>query len=299
MASPFQHPSAKRLLERLADHFAKGPVWLLPRNQLVFVCGGPVKEGETSVRKKFLSWANSNIDGFHFFVAETAANDVISNDEPKFLNLAQFEEMLAEVADCVVVIPESVGSWAETGLFAAIPRVQKKCLILNCVSKQNDSFLNVGPIQTVNERSNYRPTSVVDFSDEEPAFDVIADKLNRYARRNRRRLEISNFASLQGHEQFALVHYIVSLFPSIDLQSLTLTFKALFTRYRQERIKQLISVLVSTKYLRRVPGDEIRVCAVAGGPQLVEIEGVTPSDLLTEHAEFFEKHAPEFIPVVE
>jgi len=49
----------------------------------------------------------------------------MANAEPKFLNLSQFEYVLAAVADCVVIIPESVGSWAETGYFSAIAGIRK------------------------------------------------------------------------------------------------------------------------------------------------------------------------------
>ena len=94
-------------------------------NQLVFVCGGPAANGANSVRRRFLDWAQNHIEGFRFFLAEAAAKDIMANAEPKFLNLSQFEYVLAAVADCVVIIPESVGSWAETGYFSAIAGIRK------------------------------------------------------------------------------------------------------------------------------------------------------------------------------
>jgi len=296
MTTPFQHPAAEELLERLSLLFNKKTVWLRARSQLVFVCGGSVADGAQTVRKKFLDWATQNVQGFRFLLAEIAAADAINYDEPRFLNIAQFETVLAEVADCIILIPESVGSWTEIGFFSAKSEISKKCLIFNAINQQGDSFLNVGPIQTINESSRYRPTVLADFAMEPVNFHDIVTKLQRFSRSKRQRFEMGNFDSLSGHQQFAIVHYIISIFPSLDVESLIDIFRKVFSRYRQERIKQLVSVLIAGRYASRVPGDEFRFFSDLHVPALMEIEGVTRDALLAEHLAFFEKYAPDLIP---
>jgi hypothetical protein len=296
MPNPFQHPAAKAMLERVASHFQNKTVWQLPRNQLVFVCGGPVTGAPVSVRKQFLDWAKPNIPDFRFFLAETVAVDVIDHAEPRFLNLAAFESILADIADCIVLIPESVGSWAEIGFFSANTEIAKKCLVFNALSKQGDSFLNVGPIQTINEHSNYRPTVVANFEIAPINFQDVRVKLERYRQSKRQRIEVSDFKALSGHQQFAIIHFIISIFPSLDLEGLIDIFKAIFDRYDQVRIRRLVSILVAVAYVKRIPGDEFRIFANPEVPPLLEIQGLQIPNLLAEHLAHFQKYAPELIP---
>lgn len=296
MPNPFQHPSAEALLERAASYFKTKTVWQLPRNQLVFVCGGPVTENATSVRKQFLNWARANITDFRFFLAETVAVDVISYDEPRFLNLSVFEALLADVADCIILIPESVGSWAEIGFFSAHVEIAKKCLVFNSVTKQADSFLNVGPIQTINEHSNYRPTVFANFDIDPINFQDIRPKLERYRKSKRQRVELGNFKDLSGHQQFAVIHFLISIFPSLNFEELIDVIKRIFDRYDQVRIRRLLSILVSTDYIKRVVGDEFRFFSNSKISPLLEIEGVPTSEILAEHLDHFQKAAPDLIP---
>ena len=231
MSHPFEHPASERLLERVASHFNGRPIFLLPQNQLAFVCGGP--DNDVSTRSKFLKWARANLSNFHFFLAEAAAKDIISEPIPKFLNLATFERVLADVADVVIIFPESVGSWAEIGFFSALPKFQKKCLVVNSAAEQGDSFLNVGPIQILSEKSIYKPTVYVDVRDEQIDFAAVAEKLKRYATKRRSRFAVNDFNRMTGQQQLAFVLYLIQIFPSLNLDSILVLFKKIGFKYRK------------------------------------------------------------------
>ena len=233
MSHPFEHPASEKLLERVASHFNDRSIYLLPKNQLAFVCGGP--DNQNSARAKFLRWAKENISEIHFFLAEAAAKDIVSEATPRFLNLASFERVLADVADAVIIFPESVGSWAETGLFSALAPIQKKCLVVNCVTRQGDSFLNVGPIQTINEKSDYRPTLYVNFSDDQIDFSGVAVKLKRYEARRKAKFEVRNFNEMTGRQQLAFVFYLIQIFPSLNFDSILVLFRAICSKYQKTR----------------------------------------------------------------
>jgi hypothetical protein len=294
MSHPFEHPASEKLLERVASHFKDRSTYLLPQNKLVFVCGGPVNQG--SARSKFLKWARENISGFRFFLAESAAKDIISGAAPKFLNLAAFESVLADVADVVVIFPESVGSWAETGFFSALPQFQKKCLVVNCVTEQGDSFLNVGPIQTINESSDYRPVVFVNFGDEEIDFSHVVEKLKRYEHHNKIKVRVENFNAMTGQQQLAFVFYLIQIFPSLNLSGIHLLFKRICSRYKRARIAELLSILVSTDHVKRRGEDGALLVANRAIPSLFEIEGIAQNGLLSEHLDYFRQHAMPFIP---
>ena len=70
------------------------------------------------------------------FLAEAAATDVLEYHRPRFLNLAEFERALANIADCILIFPESPGSLSELGYFAAFDELRQKCLIVNDLRRQ-------------------------------------------------------------------------------------------------------------------------------------------------------------------
>jgi hypothetical protein len=134
MSHPFRHPASSSLIERVARTFRSDRAYLVTDRQLLFVCGGPTGPGSETVRAKFLRFASVGLRGFQVFLAEAAARDLIAHDRPRFLNIAEFEHILASISDCILIFPESPGSFCELGYFAAEPETRSKCLYLSSIS---------------------------------------------------------------------------------------------------------------------------------------------------------------------
>lgn len=292
MSHPFSNPASGKVLERVAQIFQKKTVYLLPRNELIFVCGGAPKE---SVRAKFLAWAEKNISDRRFFLAEAAARDLLSQNQPVFLNLGKFEKLLADLADCVLIFPESAGSFAEIGYFAAFPDIKKKCLVVNCTSKQSGSFLNDGPLDLINLSSAYRPTIFINFN-EPSSFDDIRDRLaQKFDAVRRKSIEISEFDKLHGRGQLAIIFFIFLIFPSLNYASVLEICKSIFHKYNKERIAHILSLMVATEYVFRDSSDHNLLLANRTKPTLLEIDGVDANALLAEHTHYYTVHAPGFL----
>lgn len=73
------------------------------------------------------------------------------------LDLAEFEEILVSISDCTILFPESPGSYAETGYFAAkASALGEKLLVASPLELQTrDSFLNRGPFRAINKVSRF------------------------------------------------------------------------------------------------------------------------------------------------
>src|SRR5438067_2473320 len=143
MAHLFSNPAGQRLLEYLRQIFEEKPVYLRKHPLIMFVCGGRLGHSETSLRKQFLQWAGNNLPAFNCVVAEEAIKYDLSSGARYFRNLAEFESVVAQVADCVLIFPESAGSFAETGFFANSDKIKRKTLVVNPLTLQSeDSFLN-------------------------------------------------------------------------------------------------------------------------------------------------------------
>jgi hypothetical protein len=151
MTQLFSTEPGRKLLASLRDIFTNKRIYQRQDRFIVFVCGG--KE-ENSFRQQFIDWAQSNLPEFICLKAEDALKDTFAGEGRAFVNLTTFESIVASVADCVLIFLESAGSYAEVGFFAAHPEIRAKTLVVNHYDFQIEvSFLNQGPIDTINRES--------------------------------------------------------------------------------------------------------------------------------------------------
>jgi len=69
------------------------------------------------------------------------------------------EKRLAELADVVILVVESPGTFAELGAFSLHPVLRKKLLpILDNQFEHDASFINTGPIRWIDADSQFRPS---------------------------------------------------------------------------------------------------------------------------------------------
>src|SRR5580700_3595393 len=118
---------------------------------IVFVCGGTNSNGKTALRHQFLDAIEKSPRPIVPVLAENSfPHQLIER------NLQRFEEFLATAANCVLIFVESAGSFAETGLFAALPSIVKKTFVINTRKEANaKSFLNLGPIKLIRKSSDF------------------------------------------------------------------------------------------------------------------------------------------------
>ncbi len=107
MGHPFTHPKARELLKRVAQSFRAQDTYILRDSNIVFVCGGPMNE--PNMRPQFCEYAKTELPHLRIFLAEDAQKDYVRHIEPEFHNVAEFEDIIAEVSTCVIMFPESSG----------------------------------------------------------------------------------------------------------------------------------------------------------------------------------------------
>ena len=100
---PLSHPAMGAIIDRVGHLFLDDKVLAKPDRHLIFVCGGKVDEPPETVRANFLKYAIAEMPGYRFVLAETASSDLLEHGDPQFLNIADFEERLAEITDCILV----------------------------------------------------------------------------------------------------------------------------------------------------------------------------------------------------
>jgi hypothetical protein len=247
MEHELDHYDGRQLLVRLGELFNAGGAYQNKELHFVFVCGGKLDPATGSMRSAFLSWVGPQFPSLIPIRAEAAFQKTQLLNPAEFPNLGRFETLIAGVADCVVIFPESEGSYAELGLFSNIPDIRKKTLVVNLIKYQaSNSFLQLGPIDEINVKSRFRPALHVDPNappiDFAPIRTILVERL-KY-RERRKRLAPLKYAQLDLQQKLIASHELIRLFGKISLDALFECFRAVFGDVKQYEIRKLVSLLL-------------------------------------------------------
>lgn len=145
--------------------------------KVVFLCGGYLSPRRDVLNKYLARFTDDTL----IFYAE-AVWAVFAAAAPT-TNALAVEEKLAGLADIVIVIVESPGTFAEVGAFAISDPLRAKLLpILDARHKGADSFLITGPIRWVDTDSKFAPAIWTDFNRLLTATAEIEERLSRLGR---------------------------------------------------------------------------------------------------------------------
>jgi hypothetical protein len=255
------HPGAQSLTARLVKCLS-GRAYIERRRRVIFVCGGAIKPGTTNDRTAFLDWANAHVANEALCLLSEEAYKTAAFRATKFINLGEFEKTLASISDCVLIFPESAGSYGELGIFATVNGIKHKTLTANRSSHQiHDSFLLQGPLHAINVSSCFTPGVVYDVtSTTAPPFSeqiwIRIQETPYY--KSRKQLSNQPFVAMPQLDQIAVISWILSVTGVAKFGDL---LQILRMRYNQDKkdvriLKQTLNSMLLLKQLS-VPQDEL------------------------------------------
>ncbi len=299
MGHPFEHPEAKRLMNVVAQRFQTNKVFIQSSSKVVFVCGGATDQ--ENLRRRFLSYAETELTDFRMFRAEDAEKDYVSNNEPQYVNVAEFEEAIGAIADCILIFPESPGSYAELGYFASIPELRDKSLVIpNGQLQGEDSFISRGPIALIDAHSTFKPGIQLDYERDPQDFAQIKGRLEqRMPRRKRIRFAFSDYSALSPQQKFFAVYELIRLYRCLDFDGLRYVFKSAFGNSKSAELKRNLSILVAAKLVTRVGPDTSHFTATAASTAFMDFDGLDVDGFQLRLVELYEKASPEYTEVLE
>ncbi|QKK10355.1 MAG: hypothetical protein HND59_00735 [Pseudomonadota bacterium] len=301
MNHQFASPSGESLLGEAASIFREKPVFQRRDRHVVFVCGGSVKARSRSMRKRFLRYApcDGRLGRFRFFLAETAMRDLTTYNEPHFINLAKFEALVADIADCILIFPESPGAIAEIGFFSN-SKAAKKILVVNDINWQGDSFINLGPIDLVNEKSIFRSTILLDYKKKPLSFETVGNRLvDRLRTRNAKRFVCDYYDSLEGREKFYLIFELIRLFRIVDFAALKISIVKMFRGSVDDiELRQILSILCASNYVNR-RGDEYEYFVARHVDPFLDYRYYDERKFHTIAMSHYSNHAPRLIEMLQ
>jgi hypothetical protein len=239
------------LADLLSPAFARDGFRVHRGRPLTFVCGGNNYGATLALRHQFLREIGKAPPRILPVLAERAFPHQLIEQ-----NLHKFETFLAKVADCVLIFVESPGSFAETGMFAALSNVVPKTLVVNtCQEAARDSFLNRGPIKLIRKKSRFEtvldlPNKAVTAADANNILDAIHLSYPKF----KKALvfhPLKKFTDLDLRLQLASVYVAVTLIHAGSESLVTSILRSRFGAVDQEAVERFLSVLTSINLLGR------------------------------------------------
>lgn len=239
------------LIAELASAFKNKDLYRSADVPVIFVCGGKT-DVQSTMRAQFLWWAHQNLSDHVVLLAENAFRTTLVEHHQSIVNLATFESLIAGVSDCVLIFPESAGSLAEVGYFAN-SKASKKILIANHLKFQaEDSFINLGPLQTINSRSFLQPSLHLSMQGDKFDFSPVADRLRRIKERSRRRqIRYRSYKELQPNERFFIVLEALRVVRITTLENLYKLLKQTHQGANKRDLVHFLSIMIAANYARR------------------------------------------------
>lgn len=289
MHRPFSNSAGKKLLAEVRQVFRAKKIYFSLASHFIFICGGTKR---TSFRSRFLTYLKNKKVDLNIFRAEDAVDNLLTHNVPEFVNLAEFEDLIGSIFDCILIFPESPGSIAELGFFANSIVLQKKILVANDIDLQGDSFINLGPVALVESRSVYRPTVYLDSKN--PDFDKVLQPLLRYRdkRKYRDGFSYGKYKDLSIRGKYAVVFQLIRIFNGIDLEGLIRCLQFIFGGADENEVRRFLSILHAAGFIKRIGNNSDHFTVAELDIALLDIEHVDLDSLAARALHYFQVHDP-------
>lgn len=294
------NPAFETSREKLKSYFSGGDLFYSADTHLAFVCGAAgdfVADGVPSMRAAFIRYVAGHAgERIVCIKAEAAVADLLRQDEERNSNLSDFEKLIAETVDSVVIFPESPGSFAELGYFSAFKDICKKTFVCVREEYQDNSFISLGPIHYISSVSKYRPLPLALGGDFEQRFQGLCERVagNRDRRPYRKRFSFGDWKELDARQQLAVIDEIIRVASALTEIDLLHAIHSIFGNYDVSRVRMLLSLLVAAERVARNDAGDIFSIATAA-KDFIEGQRDDRVSLKARWLSAFEQHAPEVL----
>ena len=190
----------------------------------VFLCGGAGRDCIRNIVRK-----NLELDGVQVFYPEDLFMDMLNRN--KKANLLEFENLLADSADAIIIICESIGAAAELGAFVQMKDLTSKIII--CVEKKyvrNKSFIMDGPVKYLITKTGDKSKHFINY-DKKNLLST-CNSIKRVIKTRRYSIN-SHLSFIKKDPDFNLIPTYIPLIQSIIYFYQTINRKVLFSTLKQ------------------------------------------------------------------
>lgn len=200
------HPAYIPARERLIDYLRTKKYRFRRLQKVVFLCGGAGRPARGHLRDYF----EKRLPDVRFFYAERVWEHIASRPG---LGALKMEAELAELADLVIIVVESPGTFAELGAFSLSDPLRKKLLpLVDKIYEGEESFLSTGPLRWIDSDSAFAPTIFVPLGRVLEAVEEIDDRIARIDKPKPAR--VSDLALSPKHLLFFICDLVAVIYPA-------------------------------------------------------------------------------------
>jgi hypothetical protein len=206
MANWLAHPKYVAARERLVAYLRSPNYRFRRTNPVLFLCGGAGLPNRDRLR----DYLHKYSPGLDVFYAERVWEHIAADPNRSALEM---ESDLALLADLVIIIVESPGTFAELGAFSLVAPLRKKLLpIVDTEYKDQPSFISTGPLRWIDRESEFGPTIYAALPRVLEVVDQVEERIERIPKSHS--VKISNLASSPKHLLFFLSDLIAVIYPT-------------------------------------------------------------------------------------
>ena len=201
-----EHPSYSPAREHLVKYLRSDNYRFRRLKPVLFLCGGSGSSSRDTLRNYLLK---HTVEASVFY-AERVWEHIAATTTSSALEM---ESDLASLADLVIVIVESPGTFAELGAFSLSDPLRKKILpIVDSSYRGHQSFIATGPLRWIDKDSSFAPTIYVPLNRILEAADEIEERISRVPRK--RTVKVSDLAANTKQLLFFLCDLISVIHPA-------------------------------------------------------------------------------------
>ena len=232
------------------------PLGGIPR--LFFLCGANGHDGNISYRRSQIrDFLLQNVNNSQVIIAEKFFDEYRQNSKEK--NSLDFEHVLTEISEKVIIIMESPSAICELGAFAH-HKLRHKLIVINDSSfKEAPSFINTGPLEAVRECSiENRVLWYKMFHGDVDGRDGVAavfNDLNKLVMNPLSSAKKMSFAELDPSEGITdikvfFLHDLIFMMREVKYKELIYSVKLIFGEGKSyDSIKKMLTILISLDFI--------------------------------------------------
>jgi hypothetical protein len=201
------HPSYRPVRDRLIDYLTSSKYRFRRLSPVIFLCGGLNSPARNTLR----DYLAKRVSGLALFYAEDVWQQIATRSD---LSALEMEEYLAQLADMLIILVESPGTFTELGAFSVVASLRDKLLPILDIRYRNDksSFIATGPVQWIDNDSRFKPAIYADLERVLTAIAQVEDRLERLPKPSTTRVE--NLAISPKHLLFFICDLLAVIEPA-------------------------------------------------------------------------------------
>lgn len=205
-------PAIKEFKSCIADN----KIQLRADNHIIFLFGAQSSKDTISAREIFHKYSSKHLNQYQFLLAE----DFFDSYDSESIDLLTLEGELATYTDCVLILIESTGTFAELVAFALNTELAKKILAVNKKEHfKSRSFINLGPLAKVNKVSKFGEVIYSNFDSILSSVSDIESRLKENLRKRSKSVDLSSYEQFKSTEmkrfKLLLISDLISAFGPI------------------------------------------------------------------------------------